>query len=410
MIDRDFHSHYETSPTVAVRAPGRVNLIGEHTDYSLLPVMPIAIEQGVDVAAAPIDEPVIRADSLTLPDPVELSGPVRPDGQRGWHRYLAAAVGALGVVDRGASILVGGDLPATGGLSSSSAFTVGIVAALSEVWGLGLTKDQFPDIALAAERSIGIEGGMMDQTVISLARRGHAARIDFDPLEIVHVPIPDGLRLVAAYSGATALKGAEARDSYNSKVVAGRCAAALLLAAAGIDTEGELVLGRVAATPDVVAAAETLPTISAAAVSNRCSIDVDRLTTLGTGRLDDQLPLPLADVAVHVLTEATRVDRAEAALRDGDLAGFGRLLTASHVSLRRFGASSPRLDDLVAATEDAGALGARLTGAGFGGYAVAATSPGALGDVIEAAIRATGGPAFEVTAGEGVRSTASGAG
>lgn len=386
-----------------VRSPGRVNLIGEHTDYSLLPVMPIAIDRGVAVAAAPLSTPTIRVDSITLPGALETAVPISLDGLEGWHRYLAAAVNALAVDGGGAEILIGGDLPPTGGLSSSSAFTVGLLETLNRLWERGVSRTEYPALALRAERSIGIEGGMMDQTVISLARAGHAARIDFHPFGIVHVPLPAGLAIVAAYSGATALKGTEARAAYNGKVVACRAAALLLGHELGVDVGGEPVLVHVARHPGIEEAVEQLPVeVSAATLAGRLGVDVDRMVGLGTGRFDADQLLAVRVVAGHVISEASRVDQAEKALRAGDLVELGSILDASHSSLVGFGASSERLDLLVASMRRAGAFGARLTGAGFGGYAVAVVPPGQVAAVVEAATEACGGPAFEVVASDGV--------
>jgi galactokinase len=403
VIATEFERLHGRPPQVEVRSPGRVNLIGEHTDYSLLPVMPIAIDRGVEVAAALLPDPIIKVDSITLPGPLETTIPVSLEGLEGWHRYLAAAVNTLAVEGVGAEVLIGGDLPPTGGLSSSSAFTVGLLEALNRLWDRRVPRTDYPAVALRAERSIGIEGGMMDQTVISLARAGHAARIDFHPFGVVHVPLPPGLAIIAAYSGATALKGTEAREAYNGKVVACRAAALLLGEEMGIEIGGEPVLVHVARHPGIEAAIDRLPAeITASGVAARLGVDVDRMIGLGTGRFDAERPLFPRVVAGHVISEASRVDRAEEALRAGDLAGLGSILDASHSSLVRFGASSERLDRLVGSMRRAGAFGARLTGAGFGGYAVAVAPPEAVGPVLEAATEACGGPAFEVRASDGV--------
>lgn len=403
VIARQFFERFGRRPETVVRSPGRVNLIGEHTDYSLLPVMPMAIDRGIDLAIAPLDEPVIIADSLALPDPVRLAVPVRPQGLSGWHRYLAAMVDAVADGGRGFELLIGGDLPVTGGLSSSSALSVGVLEALNRVWDLGLPRHRYPAMALGAERSIGIEGGMMDQTVISLARRGHAARIDFAPLAIRHVPIDPRLRLVAAFSGVPALKGSEARDSYNLRVVACRAAALLLGCELDRPVGDEPVLLHVASAPEINRLVARLPAeATAAEVSLLVGESPDRMVRLGTGRFAVEATLPVRAVARHVLAEAGRVDAAEAALVSGDLVGFGRLLDESHRSLQDFGVSSPPLDSLVGAMREAGAWGARLTGAGFGGYAIAAAPAGAVDRVMAAAVATTGGPAFEVAASDGV--------
>lgn len=390
-------------PAAVVRSPGRVNLIGEHTDYSLLPVMPVAIDRSVYLAVSPGPAGRLIADSLSLPDPLEVDLAAVPVAATGWHRYLLAAVRVLAPAEgQGARILIGGDLPPTGGLSSSSALTVGVLAALNQVWALGIPRSGYPELAVRAERSIGVEGGAMDQTIISLAREGAALRIDFDPPAHRYVPLPPGLGLVAAYSGTPAPKGGDANHSYNLRVVASRAAALMLGRETGVEVGSPPSLSRVAARAGIETAAAALPVeMSAHRVARLVGAGPETIVSLAAGRFDPDTPLPLRAVAVHVLSESRRVDEAEEAL-GSDLDRFGRVLDASHRSLQVFGASSGPLDRLVEAMRSAGAYGARLTGAGFGGYAVAAVPVAKVPAVVAAAEAATGGPAFAVEASAGV--------
>ncbi|MDH3249690.1 MAG: hypothetical protein OEQ47_12045 [Acidimicrobiia bacterium] len=388
---------HDSSPSVVIRSPGRVNLIGEHTEYSLLPVMPFAIDKGVYVAVCEGPQG-IEVDSLTHPDPatIELGGD--RSALSGWHRYFAAAVDAVGFVG-GARVLIDADLPATGGLSSSSAFTVGVLMALGTFAGDPPLKEELPQLALAAERSIGVESGAMDQTVISLATEGHALRIDFDPFATRHVPVSEDLGIVAAYSGRAAPKGGDANHSYNSRVVACRAAALLLASEEGVDPGSPPVLSKVRNSKLV----GMLPVESSAAtVADRLGADVGEIVRLTATQFDPHAVLPIRSVAAHVLSEAKRVDEAEAALEAEDYPQLGRLLDASHESLGGFGASSPALDRLTGAMREAGAFGARLTGAGFGGYAIGICPLDRVGAVIEASEQATGGPAFRVRPSAGV--------
>jgi len=388
---------HDTEPSVVIRSPGRVNLIGEHTDYSLLPVMPFAIDQAVYIAVCEGPDG-IEVDSLTHPDPatIELGGD-RSD-LSGWHRYFAAAVDVVGFVG-GARVLIDADLPATGGLSSSSAFTVGVLMALGAFAGDPPQREELPELALAAERSIGVESGAMDQTVISLAIEGHALRIDFDPFATRHIPISASLGIVAGYSGRAAPKGGDANHSYNSRVVACRAAALLLASDEGIDPGSPPVLSKVRDS-DLVG---NLPVeASAASVAEQLGEDVARIAKLTATEFDPNAVLPIRSVARHVLSEAKRVDEAERALEADDYLELGRLLDASHESLGDFGASSPALDRLTGAMREAGAYGARLTGAGFGGYAIAICPMDRVDAVIEASEQATGGPAFGVRPSAGV--------
>jgi galactokinase len=391
--------------SIVVRAPGRVNLIGEHTDYSQLPVLPIAIDRHLVIEVEADDSGEVRASSERFPGEVVLKREAATGHLHGWSRYAAGALAELESADpgRGAAVRISGDLPASGGLSSSSALAVGLIAGLNEAWKVGLERDEVVARAIRAERHVGVETGGMDQEVIAFARSGHAVRIDFLPHARRHVAIPDELAFVVAYSGEDAPKGGAVRDAYNERVVGARMAAVMLADQVGVDLDHPATLGQVAGIDVVEILVDDLPErVSAHTVAHGADVDVTRLVSLSHTTLDSQAKLPVRNVARHILSEARRVDEAERALQEGDLKGFGRVLNASHDSLRQdFRCSTPALDRVCAAMRKAGAFGARLTGAGFGGFALAACSPELVGRVIEAATAATGGPAFAVRASDG---------
>lgn len=388
---------------IEVRSPGRVNLIGEHTDYSLLPVMPMAIDRAIEITAELRHDRHLRLSAERFPHSNVTCGMSELDRVTGWAGYVIAALKVVGAPEQGMTMHVGGDLPTTGGLSSSSALTVGVLAAVDHLRKLELGPVRYPRLAQLAERSMSIEGGSMDQTVISLAVAGDALRIDFDPPRVTPVPIPAALEFVAASSGDVAAKAGAARDHYNARVVACRVAALLLGVETDVDFGDSPVLGRVAGFDDIDDRIDALPEeITAVEAAGRTGRDVGILTRLVAGSFDPTIPLPAKIVARHVLSEALRVDQAEFALRRGDVVDFGRLLDVSHKSLQAFGASVPALDRLVSSMRAAGAYGARLTGAGFGGYAIAAVPPDCIDRVIESAEMATGGPAFRVLPSDGV--------
>ena len=137
-------------------------------------------------------------------------------------------------------------------------------------------------------------------------------------------------------------------------------------------------------------------------MASQLDVDPERMVKLTATEFDSDVVLPIRSVAAHVLSEARRVDAAEAALNADDFVELGRLLDASHESLGHFGASSPALDRLVGSMRESGAYGARLTGAGFGGYAIGICPLDRLDAVIEASEQATGGPAFRVRPSAGV--------
>ncbi|MEM7273405.1 MAG: galactokinase family protein [Actinomycetota bacterium] len=391
-ITTTFTKHYGRGPELTFRSPGRINLIGDHTDYCGLPVLPMAIAEGIDVAAAIDSRPGIRAVS-TL-DGVSIDSDVA--GERtGWGRYVLAVNDQLAPLNRsgrGAELAFDGDLPSTGGLSSSSALAVGTVAALNQLWELGLDGDRIVELTLAAERAAAVAGGAMDQTVITFASPANALLIGFDPAARTPIPIPAGFRWIAGYSGTKAPKGDSAADAYNSFVLASRAAATLLARAVGGDAGSPAQLSRVRDAPaDAVAALPTVTVAEAADLTGGESLD-----------LPPDRPLDLRTSAEHVLSEATRVEAAADALRSGDRAMMGRLMDESHESLGRYGSTTDGLDRLVVAARGAGADGARVTGAGFGGWAIALASDRTADAVAEAMIAACGGPAFEAVASAGV--------
>lgn len=400
-----FRERFQRAPALLLWAPGRVNLIGEHTDYSLLPVMPAAIDRGIVVAAAASDEPNVTIVSSEFLEEAHLARNGSGQPPR-WARYAAGVLRELATVapGRGAHLLVTGSLPLESGLSSSSAFTLGILGALNALWGLDLDEDALARTAALAERHTGVETGGMDQVAIVFGLAGHALRIDFDPPSRRPVPIPDGLALIVASSGEAAPKGGSARDAYNERVLGARLAATMLADQVGVDTRLPPVLRDIVDIEVVDILIEDLPErISPFEVAHGAGVGVEHLIQLTTTTLSLRDKVPVKRVARHILSEAARVDLAEAALAAGDLAAFGQLLNLSHDSLRQdMRCSTPALDRLCAAMRRSGALGARLTGAGFGGYALAAVARGDEQGVLDAALATTGGPAFVVTPSAGL--------
>lgn len=405
-ITSGFREAFGAEPTALVSAPGRVNLIGEHTDYNLLPVLPFAINRRLILAARETADGVVSVRSAAFAPPARMERSHPAHAGAAWQRYISGVLGELSEIapGKGADVLVDGDLPADGGLSSSSAFSVGLIAALTRAWGEPLEPAECAEIAIRAERHVGVETGGMDQRVIALGKAGHALRIDFLPLATRHVAIPAGLSLLIADSGKRAPKGGAARDAYNERVIGTRVAALLLADMLGVEVETNPTLGNVADIDVVDIMVEELPEkISARDAARSAKVDPKVLASLSAGDFDQNAMLPVKRYARHVLSEAQRVNEAEHALSAGDLKRLGAVLNESHNSLREdYRCSTPELDRVAAAMRKAGAFGARLTGAGFGGFAVAAVPSGNEDAVIQAAITATGGPAFVVTPSDGL--------
>ena len=285
-----------------VRAPGRVNLIGEHIDYHGLPVFPMALQRCVTIHFAPRADTLIRAESVGF-QPREFDW--RPSLDRApagdWSNYLRAAALAVSGkwgVGRGIDASIISDLPPAAGLSSSSALLTAFALALLRANQINATFEQLIDILPDGEQFVGTRGGGMDHAASLASHAGHASLIRFNPIRVELVSLPPRWTFFVIDSRIKAEKSGAVRDRYNF----------------------------VRDHPD----------------------------------------------PRHVPAEAERVLQAADAMRHDQPERFGELMLASHASLRdNLQVSHPELDAIVEAALAAGALGARLTGAGFGGSVVA---------------------------------------
>ena len=365
-------------------APGRVNLIGEHTDYNGLPVLPIAIDRDIRIEFRVAGESMVRLDSpSTRFEAFEfrLDRPIEAAAQGDWSNYVRAA--ARGLLDHGIALPRGvtgrvtGNVPIASGLSSSSALVVAAALALLKANGVEVPRLELASLMARAERFVGLQGGGMDQAACLHGIAGHALRIDFDPLRVTPVAVPEGWRWVVASSLVRAEKSAGAREAYNER--ARECREALAVVGGGARRAGS-------ALPDIghgIADAGTPGTAGMPPTYRDLIADDDRdgLTAHARRALTPVLFRRFR----HVVTEGRRVALAEAAMRDGDMGRFGDLMVRSHESLRDdYEVSTTELDEIVAIALEAGAAGARLTGAGFGGCAVALCDRSAVAPVMEA--------------------------
>ena len=333
-----FRDSYGVEPAGVWHAPGRVNLIGEHTDYNDGFVLPFALPWGVTAAVSPREDGVIRLRSLQAGEPVTLA---TPDEAEGWARYAAGVFWALDEAQRGrkqgqgrpvggADVVIDGDVPQGAGLSSSAALEVAIGTALNELYGLGLTK---MEIALAAQKAendfVGMPCGIMDQAASALGEEGKALFLDCRTLGTRSIPFDlasHGLQLLIINTGVhhELADGQYARRRRDCENAAKRL---------GVD-----------ALRDVMDLAGALAKLS------------------GDERRRTQ----------HVVTENHRVEAVIGLLRAGAVREIGALLNASHLSLRdQFEVSCAELDVAVESAVRGGARGARMTGGGFGGSAIA---------------------------------------
>ena len=331
----------------AAFAPGRVNLIGEHTDYNEGLALPFAIAEGVTVRARGAadrssisggeERIVARARDLDEADEFPLRDPSPARGWRAYVRGIVAELAREGCLEGGASVEISGDVPRGGGLSSSAALEVALALALLELGGERRDACVEPDRLWIARLCARVEGewagaqtGLLDQLASLYGERETALLIDFQALAIEAVPLLlDGWRLAVVDSGE---RHAHASSGYNERRAECRRACEVL----GVRSLREAARARV-----------------------------------------ERLPQPLRARAEHVLGENERVSAAVAALRAGAMPALGELLNASHASLRDlYEVSTPTVDATVARLLDAGATGARMIGGGFGGSVLGLFAPG----------------------------------
>jgi galactokinase len=323
----------------SISVPGRVNLIGEHIDYHNLPVLPMAIPRRVRAVFRPNGRPLIRAASLDGYGVREIDWTPRldPAPAGDWANYILAAAQAVRDrwgLDRGIDAAVVSDLPPAAGLSSSSALMTAFTLALLEVNGVRPAFEELMEVLPEAEYFVGTRGGGMDHAAVLESRAGCALFVAFAPLTATPVRIPDDWTFLVAHSLTHAEKSGALRAEYNARRAAGTRALARL----GFKSYAEAISGR--------------------------SFEQLRL-----------LAAPLDGEAgrafLHVAGEALRVGEAVRAMSGAGASRFAALLTESHASARDLlRISCPALDRLVECALQAGAPGARLTGAGFGGCAI----------------------------------------
>ncbi len=333
-IESSFAAHFGRAPEVIAQAPGRVNLIGEHVDYNDGFVLPFAIDSVTRCALGARSDSTIslvtlkegKAESFTM-DVSEINQ--KPEEI--WPRYILGVIWSLGI-HSGMEILIEGDVPLGAGLSSSAALECSVATALNRRFDLGLDLNQLALATQKAEKDyVGMPCGIMDQSISLMGRSGYAILLDCRDLSNEYVPVDfqsSGLKLLV------------------------------------IDTRAHHALvdgGYAARRASCEAACKILN------VKSLRDFPFERLSDAKSA-LDSQTFQRVR----HVITEIVRVNSAVAALKAKDFQSLGRLINQSHDSLRDdYTVSCPELDVAVDAAREAGALGARMVGGGFGGSAIA---------------------------------------
>ena len=329
----EFRRRFGAAPRFLVRSPGRVNLIGEHTDYNDGFVLPLAIDRATWIALSPRADGAVALHSLDFTEASEFSLSDLARGGPAWGEYAKGTAEQL--VRRGGKLsgfngVVGTDVPVGAGLSSSASFSLAVARAFHAAGGFAWDPADMARLCQRVEiERIGVNCGIMDQLVIASALEGQALVIDCRSFAVRPVPLPAGHAVVIL-------------DTRKSRTLAG------------------------SAYNERRAQCESAARF----------FGVPALRDVTPGQLDrakDRLDPLVWRRARHVVSENARVEEAAAALAAGDAARLGRLMNASHESLRSdYEVSCAELDEISAlARAQAGCLGARMTGAGFGGCAVA---------------------------------------
>lgn len=340
-IERKYTELFGSPPEIIVRAPGRVNLIGEHTDYNDGFVFPAAIDRDVLIAGSVRRDKQVRVYALNFNQsstfPLENVQPAT-EGREKWSNYLRGMAWVFhkeGLGTQGMNCVTLGNVPLGAGLSSSAALLVSSGLALSAAAGLEIEPVRLALLAQKAEREfVGVNVGIMDQYISALGKKDHALLIDTRSLTYEAVPLPQtGVSIVIAD---TNKKRGLVDSEYNTR--RSECERAV-----------ELLK-------------QYLPDIKA----------LRDVTVEAFEKYEDKLPEVTRKRARHVVTEDARTLEGVQALKEGKIDRFGQLMNASHESLRvDYEVSCKELDALVAAARTVnGVFGARMTGAGFGGCTV----------------------------------------
>ncbi|NQX29759.1 galactokinase [Microbacteriaceae bacterium VKM Ac-2854] len=336
-----FAARYGSAPSGVWVAPGRVNLIGEHTDYNEGFVFPFAIDKATAVAVSPRADDVVRiASAFTEVAARETLAEIAEGGFDGWSAYPLGVLWALGEagVDlserTGFDIYVDSEVPVGAGLSSSAALLCAIAIAVDELWQLGLDRPTLARIGQRAENvAVGAPTGIMDECASLFGRRDEAVFLDCRSLDTEVIPLgfeEAGLVLLIID---TKVSHAHATGGYAARRASCEAGAAAL----GVSSLRDV------SVDDLDRAAEILDDVTFRRVK-------------------------------HIVTENARVLETVRTLRESGAAAIGPILDAGHVSLRDdFEISVPELDTAVDSARGAGAIGARMTGGGFGGAAIALT-------------------------------------
>jgi galactokinase len=327
-----FRKQFSRDPELIASAPGRTNIIGEHTDYNDGHVLPIAIDRFTAAAVSPGSDRLFKLHTANLNETFEFDLDRIPADIPHWAAYMTGVIAEMDADYRlsGKNVCVFGNVPIGSGLSSSAALEISLATAMERLEGIEISDADMVNMCRRGDhRFIGVKCGPMDQFASRACRAGFAGLLDCRTLEMTHHPMPENLLFLSIYSG---IPRALADSEYNERF--GSCQKAVEI----LQKENPKIQALRDATLEEV---ETHKTLLGELISKR---------------------------ARHVVTEQVRVFRLIDAFRTNDLESVGKSLLQGHQSLSKdYEVSLPILDEMVDWLYSHGAVGARLTGAGFGG-------------------------------------------
>lgn len=366
-----FQTRFGKQPEYVIHAPGRVNLIGEHTDYSEGFVMPAAIDRGIAIAFSPREDATLQVFSLDFDELMSADLNALAKAASGWQEYIKGVAWVLQMQGHpltGWDGVVAGDVPIGAGLSSSAALELAAARAFSIASGI---EKSLTDLALVGQKAegdwVGVRVGIMDQLISAVGRQGHAVQIDCRSLDYAYAPVPVGIGFIVLDTGT---RRELAHSAYNTRREECETASAILGVSALRDASLEMLEAK-----------------------------------------KSELSETVYRRARHVITENERVAAFSEAMRTGNRRRMGELIDACHASLDQDYEVSSRELNIIAeiSRRHPACLGARMTGAGFGGCALAVVETDKLEGfeefVSSVYLAETGIEAriFRVEAGDGVR-------
>ena len=411
-----FKSRFGDEAAFVVKVPGRVNLIGEHIDYCGFPVFPMAVEKSMMIAfghnfedtrlnLSNVQNDLYPDFSCSLKEDLKINIPPN------WHDYFLCGVKGVitqfcnnNVLISGMNVLIEGNIPPSSGLSSSSAMVCGAAVATSFFLrkSLEINKTSMARDCAVFERLIGTQGGGMDQAIQFLAEEGSAKFVEFIPsLKASTTLLPQGINFFISHSGAECNKGST--DHFNTRVLETRLSALLLASKLNVTKLEGLTLSTLVSETNLSLESlskftkenlksepycqeSVLAELSATSVTellDRIKVDSKRFANI----IESGTCLKLRDRAVHVFEEANRVYQFRETCNNPSLTSkekireLSRLMNESHASCRDlYECSCPELDALVSRSVSSGALGSRLTGAGWGGCTVSVVEDESVDD------------------------------